>query len=123
MTYLIWTLAISFVGIVLMISCRFYELHSNRLLISISTRAKGDQKILTFCRKSIILFNRIYQKVLNQVDQLPKFISSWLHFLWRKISDRIDSFFERIKGRKIIKNKNSTSLYWKSVGSVRNYKK
>lgn len=102
-----------------MISYRSYELVKGGKIFSDSFRQKSDEKVLTFLAKNIILLNRFYRIIIRKISNLVKIILVRVHLIWKSLSKKGDSFFDRVKGKRVINNKGSVSLYWQSVSESR----
>lgn len=94
-----------------MIFHSYHELSSNKDASLRVKRKTVDNKILTFYQKNIILLNRLQSKLKS----LPEVIKRKSHDLWQVVSNKIDSYFEKIKRNKNDNNKGSVSIYWQSV--------
>ena len=97
----------------------YFEIKHGKEIISRDKREVTDRKILTFYKKNIILLDRLY----SALKQLPEKFGRKLHDLWKLVSEKVDSFFEKVKDSKSKNKKGSVSIYWKSVGEIRKNKK
>jgi len=119
MIILIWVFSISLLILISMILNGYFEIKHGKEIISRDKREVTDRKILTFYKKNIILLDRLY----SALKQLPEKFGRKLHDLWKLVSEKVDSFFEKVKDSKSKNKKGSVSIYWKSVGEIRKNKK
>ncbi len=115
MLTLIWFFGISLVVLTTIILVRNYEIRKNKLIFSNDLRDKVDgislriiSKIINFFSNQSIKIKRLFLKTKNVIHEK-------LHLAWRKLSDKVDGYFLRIRGRKDIGKKGSISIYWQQV--------
>jgi hypothetical protein len=115
MLTLIWFLGISFVVLTTMVLFRAYEIKKNKLIFSIEFRNKIDRIFLKMFSKSINFYHNQSLKLKNLFQKIKHRIHEKLHLAWRKLSDKVDGYFLRIRGRRNIGKKGSISIYWQQV--------
>jgi hypothetical protein len=101
---------------------RLVELKKGKFFLSEKVRFFGDDlisKIALAVFKNIV---RIKKLINRELSILPKRILKITHSLWSVLSNKIDSFYEKVHNRKRVKkdtsldnHKGSVSIYWKSV--------
>jgi hypothetical protein len=100
MTISIWFFAVSAVILISMISYRNYELSSGKSLISIEKRRSIDNKTLRFIGKCNLFLKKTVIFVKNKCVKLSDVVHVFLHKAWKFISEKVDKYFDRLKGHR-----------------------
>jgi hypothetical protein len=112
MEILIWILILSIAVMVIMITYRGVEISTGRKILSDSSREKADDITTKFLRKLWVFAKKIKNELDSFIRSVPEHLNVWLHKIWKKISVKIDKYFDRLKGRHGTGKRGIISLYW-----------
>lgn len=96
----------------LMVMVRSYELAHNRNVISVEKKRRIDQITLFFLGVIYFSYRKVTRSISKEIRLLPSKIHAILHFVWERVSGKIDSYFEKLRGKRGIDKRGSVSLYW-----------
>jgi hypothetical protein len=104
MSLLIWTLFISIALIIALIWYKNFENSKGGVIFAPVFRNRINNFIEYQTKILVNQKNIISETVLRKVSEIPHYINIILHKVWRKVSKKIDGYFERLRGhRNIVK--------------------
>ncbi len=107
--------SISFLGVLIMLGIRKYELKKGKTMFPASCRFCLDD-FFTKIRFAILeIIARIKKLVIEKWSVIPHRISLFLSRVWSKLRAKIDKYFERFHRNHISGKRGPISQYWKSV--------